>query len=82
MEQAKKTTEQADTAAMLKCLVFTSLISADNDEYPEDIKQEVLERHKEEDVYESEISEKINWKYVFEPLGEDAKKYVKIMEAV
>lgn len=66
---------------MLKCLVFTSLISADNDEYPESIKQEILTRHKHEDKYGSVISSKINWEYVFEPLGEDAYKYVKIMKA-
>ena len=57
----------------LKCLLLGSLISADNDEYPEDVKQEIMVRMKEcpED-----------WPYIFEPLDKDAEKYVKLMNSV
>jgi hypothetical protein len=64
---------------MLKSLLFTSIISADNDEFTEEVKQEVIKRHKEEDHYGSMISSQINWEYVLEPLGEAAKGAVKIM---
>lgn len=66
---------------MLKSLLFASIISADNDEFTEEVKQEVIKRHKEEDHYGSMISSQINWEYVLEPLGEAAKGAVKIMKS-
>ena len=64
---------------MLKSLLFASIISADNDEFTEEVKQEVIKRHKEQDHYGSMISDQIDWDYVLEPLGEAAKGAVKIM---
>lgn len=55
---------------MLKNLVFVSLINADNDEYPEEVKQEIIKRRKERPGV---------WEYIFEPLGKDADKFIKLM---
>ena len=63
----------------LKYFIFASIISADNDEFTEEVKQEVIKRHKEQDHYGSMISDQIDWDYVLEPLGEAAKGAVKIM---
>jgi hypothetical protein len=65
----------------LRALVFASAISADNREYSEEVKQEVLRRHElMSAAHKSIIDPDINWDYVFEPLGEDACKYAKIMK--
>lgn len=52
----------------LKYFVFASIVSADNDEYTEDVKQEIMNRFgvdkdsgKEWDNY--------NWEYILEPIG-------------
>lgn len=76
-----KTLSKAERAVMLKSLLFGSIISADNDEFTEEVKQEVIERHKEEDHYGSMISSQINWEYVLEPLGEVAEWAAKIMKS-
>jgi len=78
-EQAKTTIETAEEAAWtienLKNFLYVSIISADNDKYTEEVKQEVIRRREES-------GDTVNWRYVFEPLGKDAEKYSKIMEAV
>lgn len=61
---------QKENMQMLKNLVFVSLINADNDEYPEEVKQEIIKRRKERPGV---------WEYIFEPLGEDADKFIKLM---
>lgn len=58
--------------AILKNLAFVEIISADNDKYIEEIKQEVLRRYEESPE---------DWRYILEPLGEDAEKYLRIMLA-
>lgn len=58
------------TTGQLKNLIFVSIISADNYEYPEEVKQEILRRHKEQ---------RGNWEYILEPLGEEAEKYLDIL---
>lgn len=55
----------------LKCIVFASLISADNDEIEESIKQELISRHKEKPE---------DWKYILEPLGEKSEKLLELFE--
>lgn len=80
-QQVTKTSSNLDDHATLKCLVLASVISADNDKYPEEVKQIVLDRLDKEDIYGSKISPKINWDYVFEPLGDDAKRLVDIMRS-
>jgi len=74
MEQPKTTMLNPKEVVALKCLVFTSLISADNDEYPEEVKQEILHRY---GVYE-DFNDK-NWNYILDPLGKDKEKYMKIL---
>lgn len=81
MEQQMKILQSQDEVVMLKCMLLGSLISADNDEYSEEVKQQVIERLDNEDKYGSKISPKINWEYVFDPLGKDAEKYIRLMKA-
>lgn len=50
----------------IKCLVYASLISADNDKYPEDVKQESMYRYKLE-----KGNDEIDWAFVLEPFGAD-----------
>jgi uncharacterized protein (UPF0371 family) len=56
---------------MYKNLIFVSIISADNDKYTEDTKQEIIRRYHEADVKD--------WSYILDPLGEDKYKYMKIL---
>lgn len=69
-----KTLNSQEDLAMLKNLVFVSIISADNDEYSEEVKQEILYRHKK---YEYN---KEDWDYILEPLGDEAYRYLKILK--
>lgn len=73
--------QDPEEVVKLKYLVLTSLISADNDDYDEGIKQEIIHRYGVVDIYDSMISPEIDWEYVFEPLGPDAEKYIKLMKA-
>lgn len=50
----------------IKRLVYASLISADNDKYPEDVKQESIYRYKLE-----KDNDEIDWAFVLEPFGAD-----------
>lgn len=63
----------------LKCFVYTSIISADNDKYTESVKQEVMRRYK--DAGEDITNNNLDWEYIFEPLGEDADKYIQLMKS-
>lgn len=77
----KKLSSQ-DEAAMLKNLIFVSLISADNDKYEEDIKQEIIQRHQLACAgFNDPTNSEIDWDYVFAPLGRDSEKYTKLMKA-
>ena len=60
-----------ESIQMYKNLIFISIISADNDEYTEETKQEVLRRYHEADMKD--------WSYILDPLGEDKYKYMKIL---
>lgn len=67
---------------MLKSLIFVSLISADNDRYSEEIKQEILTRYDSaKQGYDNPIDSDIDWDWVFAPLGDNAEKYSKLMKA-
>ena len=52
----------------IKALVYASLISADNDRYPEDVKQESMYRYRLE-----KDNENIDWEFILEPFGADNK---------
>lgn len=49
-----------------KYFVFASIISADNDRYTEDVKQEVIRRYDIERNNESK-----DWSFILEPIGAD-----------
>lgn len=61
----------------LKYFVFASIISADNDLYTEEVKQDIIRRY---NAYRDKSFDETDWEYVLEPLGEDAEKYVKLMK--
>ena len=48
----------------LKNFIYVSLISADNDELEEDVKQEIMSRY-------NINSEEQDWKYVLEPIRDE-----------
>lgn len=53
----------------LKYLIYTSVISANNDRYTEDQKQEVIARYNAD---EEEFDYK-NWKFILEPVDNTGK---------
>ena len=57
----------------IKNILFTFIISADNDEFEEDLKQELLSRHEERPD---------DWGYIYEPLGDTAKKLLELYKEV
>lgn len=61
----------------LKYFIFASIISADNDEYTEETKQDIISRYSK---YKECEFDDVDWEYVLKPLGEDAEKYVKLMK--
>ena len=63
--------ENKEELSSLKCLVFASIISADNTEYTEEVKQEVLSRYHKDGPHD--------WSYILDPLGEDKYKYLEIL---
>lgn len=65
----------------LKYFVFASIISADNDEFTEKVKQEIISRFDEQSPDKAakdakEVSSewnKMNWEYILEPIGDKEK---------
>lgn len=68
-----KELSEKESLEQMKCLIYVSIISADNDKYPEEVKQRIISRY-------HEVGSK-DWHYVLEPLGEDKYKYLKILTA-
>jgi hypothetical protein len=68
-----RTLTKSEQSEMYICMLLGSLISADNDKYSEDIKQEIIRR--------IDNSPK-DYVYILEPLGEDAEKYIKFIKEV
>lgn len=74
-EQRNQTISQAEEAAYqmeetkndVKYLVLASIISADNDRYTEEQKQEVITR------YENRDKNNPDWKYILEPVDDTGK---------
>lgn len=52
----------------LKYFVFASIISADNDEFTEEVKQEIISRYNPDEKWEDH-----DWRYILEPI-EDKEK--------
>lgn len=60
----------------LKIFLFTSIISADNDELSEEVKQEILSRSEDLNF------ENANWKYILEPIEDEVyrNKMIDLLE--
>lgn len=61
----------------LKYLVFAGIISADNDEFTEEVKQDILSRYNPDEKWEDH-----NWRHILEPIGDSDKidKLVNILK--
>lgn len=61
----------------LKYFVFASIISADNDEFTEEVKQEIISRYNPDDKWEDH-----DWEYILEPIKDSNKidKLVSILK--
>ena len=58
----------------IKYFVLASIVSADNDKYTEEVKQEVMSRMKYEDL------DKLDLNYILDPLPkEDKQKYIELL---
>lgn len=57
----------------LTCIVFASIISTDNEDYTEEVKQEMMRRYDE-----FKHCGNPDWAYILEPTGSDADKYLKL----
>lgn len=53
----------------LKIFVFTSIISADNDEFAEEVKQEIISRYNPDEKWEDH-----DWEYILDPI-KDTEHY-------
>lgn len=60
----------------LKIFLYVSIISADNDELTEEVKQEILHRAGDLDF------DNANWKYILEPIEDEVyrKKMIDLLE--
>lgn len=60
----------------LKIFLYTYIISADNDELSEEVKQEILSRSEDLNF------ENANWKYILEPIEDEVyrKKMLDLLE--
>jgi len=66
-----------DSKKMLRNLVFVSLISADNDKYSEDVKQDILQRFNRAG---GDITKVDDWGWILDPLKEDKERYMKLLQ--
>lgn len=60
----------------LKVFLYTSIISADNDELSEEVKQEILRRSGDLNF------DTANWKYILEPIEDEVyrNKMIELLE--
>ncbi len=62
------------TEEELKIFIYVSIISADNDDYTEEVKQEVMRR------YHDQLGKQpLDWSIILDSLGDDKYKYMKIL---
>lgn len=52
----------------IKYFVFGSIISAENDEFTEEVKQEIIGRYNPEEDWNNH-----DWEYILEPIGDKKK---------
>lgn len=62
------------TEEELKNFIYVSIISADNDDYPEEVKQEIIRRYNDQ-----KGNQPLDWSVILDPLGKDKYKYMKIL---
>lgn len=68
---------EKESRGLLRNLLFVSIISAENEEYPEEVKQEVIDRFHKAGGNVDEIDD---WSWILEPLGDGARKYVDLFK--
>lgn len=69
ISQAEKAAYQIEeTLSSVQCLILGSIISADNDRYTEEQKQEVISRYNT-----AKESKDYNWNYILEPVDNTGK---------
>ena len=73
-EEAAYQTEKTMTSA--QCLILGFIISADNEKYTEEQKQEVIKRYDE-----ARETNKYNWEYILQPV-DDTGKLAKLFNTV
>lgn len=79
MEQTMKKLSDRESKEMLRNFLYVSIISADNDELPEDTKQEIITRY-------GEHKDNKNWNYILQPMlkagipEEKVDRYIKLFE--
>ena len=61
-----KTLDKKEQLELLKNFIYISIISADNDEYTEETKQEVIRRYHEADMKD--------WSYILEPIKDEKQR--------
>lgn len=68
------------TSNGLKYLVFANIISADNDAYTEEVKQDIISRY-DKYRHDSEDWDSYDWEYILDPIGDKEKiqRLVKIL---
>lgn len=69
------------TSNGLKYLVFANIISADNDAYTEEVKQNIMSRY-DKYRHDSEDWDSYDWEYILDPIGDKEKiqRLVKILK--
>lgn len=50
----------------LKYFIFASIISAENDEFTEEVKQEIISRYNPDTPWNE-----CDWEYILEPIGDE-----------
>lgn len=73
MEQQKTSSEVENPVDELKNLLYVSIISADNDEFTEEQKQDVIRRY-------NVLGDEKDWDFIFEPLGEIGQDMAKLFK--
>lgn len=70
---------EEDIATQLKCFIFASLISANNDKLDEETKQEIIRRY---DDHKKTGDQYDNWEFILEPIEdiEMRNKYINLLD--
>lgn len=61
------------TSEHFKYFLFASIISADNDAYTEDVKQDIIDRMDKYSKTKDKSWNDYDWEYILEPIGNKEK---------